>query len=439
MLVALISEIFCKDMGYLENMLPKHLSRLGVNVHVLATDLSPYYRNKHAQGAYKDFSRGMQRGTVERRDGYTLHILGHREVLGYMRMRDLRARLRSIRPDVVQTLAAGGWIPLEAALNQPFLKYRLFTGCHMTASVFPLANRRLPAWHRDRLRCLFTRGIPGRFISVFTEKCYGATNDCADIAVRFFGVPKDKIDICPLGVDTDLFGPISNHRQHLERLALRRELGFADSDIVCIYSGRFSKDKNPLLLATAVARLRAAGRPYRGLFVGNGAQVDAIESCPGCVTRPFVAVQDLATYFRAADIGVWPTQESMSMLDAAACGLPIIVNHTMAATERIEGNGLPYKLNDVGDLVRALVELSDPGIRKLMGSVGAKKMARDFSWALIAKRRLSDYEAALRHAGNTTGYVGGTSAGSRPSSLEPQTIETRDPNCSSLSKSFRDS
>jgi len=395
MRVVLLSEIFSKDMGYLENMLPKYLARMGVEVHVLATDLPPNFRQNNGNGTYKDFSGQLPPGIVEVRDGYKVHILGHKRVLGYMRMVGLREKLRSIRPDIVQTTAAIGWIPLDAALNQPLLGYRLFTGCHMTASVFPIANKNLRWWDRERLMCVLTRGIPGRLSNTLAEKCYGATSDCADIAVRFFGVPKSKIHICPLGTDTELFNPISDENQRQDRFELRQHLGLSESEIVCIYSGRFSEDKNPLLLARAVSHLAGMGEPFRGLFVGNGEQADAIASCPACITHSFVPVQKLANFFRASDIGVWPTQESMSMLDAAACGLPIVVNDTMRASERIEGNGVNYKLNDLDDLIRVLLLLKNFATRQKMGFHGAQKMARDFSWETIARRRLLDYRAAL--------------------------------------------
>ena len=83
------------------------------------------------------------------------------------------------------------------------------------------------------------------------------------------------------------------------------------------------------------------------------------------------------------------------MLDAAACGLPIVVNDTMSAPERIEGNGITYRLNDLGDLIDALLRLRDPAIRLRMGSCGAKKIARSFSWETIARQRLRDYEVSV--------------------------------------------
>jgi glycosyltransferase involved in cell wall biosynthesis len=397
MRVVLISEAFSKNMGYLGNMLPRYLSRLGLDVHLVTTDLPIYYQMKDFKETYGGFSGAavQSSGTVETYDGYMLHRLAHKRILGYTRIVGLWEKLRTLRPDVVQCLPAIGWIPLDAALAQPFLGYKLFTGSHTTASIFPLANRQVPIWDKEFLRNTIARAIPGRFISLFTEKCYGATTDCADIAVRFFGVQKHKIDVCPLGVDTEIFKPIKDDADYRVRSELRQRLGFTDSDIVCIYTGRFSEDKNPLLLAKAVERLVAMEEPFRGLFVGNGVQVAEIKSSPGCVVHPFVPVDELGSFFRAADIGVWPTQESTSMLDAAACGRPIVVNDTLVAVESVQGNGITYKLNDVDDLVRALRSLHDPKVRERLGSAGAQKMAHNYSWDAIAKRRLQDYEAAL--------------------------------------------
>ena len=85
------------------------------------------------------------------------------------------------------------------------------------------------------------------------------------------------------------------------------------------------------------------------------------------------------------------------MLDAAACGLPVVVNDTLIAIERIEGNGITYRLNDVDDLVCVLLGLGDPDTRKKLGEKGAIKMAQNFSWESLARRRLRDFELALSH------------------------------------------
>ncbi len=397
--VVVVSELFAPGMGYLENLFPKHLSRLGVDAHVIATDLPLSYRNTSQADAYQGFVKPFRAGTVQTIDNFKLHVLGHRSVLGHMRMVELDRTLASLRPDVVQTMTPIGWIAVDSARLKQRLGYKLFSGCHYHSSVFPLSSQNGSASTVNKLHCLVTRTIPGRLASFAAEKCYAISDDCADVAEHFFGVPRKQIEVSPLGVDIELFHPPSSASEFAEREGLRRESGFAEQDIVCVYSGRFGEDKNPLLLAQAVATLRASGEPYRGLFIGNGTQAREIQSCDGCLIHDFVTVEALGALYRAADIGVWPTQESLSMLDAAACGLPIIANHTLATRERLQDNGLSYRLNDLNDLVQTLLALRERPKRAALGDVGAKKMAQQFSWESVARRRLADYEAAMLSPG----------------------------------------
>lgn len=389
--VVCINETYSKKMGYIENCLPKALAMAGADVHLLTTNLIPGFDRPGYENTYGHFNDG--RGDLPRTefvDNYTVHYLPHRLLLGRPRMVGLWRELAGLKPDIVQCFAAISWIPLDAALAKPWLGYKLFTGNHTHASVFPLAQRKSHFLDRERLRALLLRGLPGRFISSQSEKCYVIAVDSKEVAVRFFGVQEQKVQIAPLGVDTDIFEPFTNDRDET-----RRQLGFAPNEIVCVYTGRFSPEKNPLVLAKAIEKLVNMGKKYRGLFVGNGAQENDIAKCVGAVHHPFVPHTELARLYRASDIGVWPTQESTSMLDASACGLPIIVNDTVSVTERVEGSGVTYRLNDEGDLVRALLSLQSVERRKQLGSTGATKMARDYSWNTVAKSRMRDYRAAL--------------------------------------------
>src|SRR5438445_3342631 len=112
MRVVLLTGTFSKNMGYLENMLPRYLARAGVGTHVVAMDLPPYYWLPESKEPYADFAVQHRAGTVEGVDAFTLHILGHQKIAGHMRMVGLRKKLSAIRPDVVQCSAVIGWIPL---------------------------------------------------------------------------------------------------------------------------------------------------------------------------------------------------------------------------------------------------------------------------------------------------------------------------------------
>jgi glycosyltransferase involved in cell wall biosynthesis len=395
--VALLSYTFPRGMGYIGNMLPRYLARLGAEVHYITMDLPHYFQNEGSIRSYGSFEGigVVAAGSVEQYDGFTLHGLAHRKVLGQMAFAGLRRKLEQLRPDVVQSFLAVGWPALQAALMRPSMGFRLFTANHTTASVFPMAQRGSRSSAAARLKNAATRFLPGRFISARTELCYAATVDCADVANRFFGVQREKTIIMPLGVDTESFTPVTTQQQQEERRNLRRTLGIEDDDVLFIYTGQFTEGKNPVILAEAVEQLRHEGLPVRALFIGDGPMADHLRALSSSLVRPFVPNRDLPAYYRAAEVGVWPTQESTSMLDAAACGLPIVVNDTLRATERIAGNGLTYRLGDRGDLSTVLRALMSIERRSELGMCGARRMAAEFSWRQLVERRLRDYERSL--------------------------------------------
>lgn len=391
MRIAIISETYTKGMGYLENCLPRFLANLGAEVHLITSPLSAYHQRTDAEGLFEHI---LPESASSDDDRVQVHLLKPEKRFAHVRFAGLYSTLARIRPHVVQTTVAIGWLPLEAAIAKWILGFKLFTGAHTAASTFPLARRDSTWADPEYIRCMAARFAPGRVVSLATEKCYAVTIDCADIASRFFGVQRSKVEIMHLGVDTGVFFP-SSVGENPERIALRAWLGYKPSDIVCIYTGKLTAEKNAAILAQAVCALRAQGLPFTGLFIGDGPQASAIRTAPFCTLLPFRPYSDLGQFYRAADIAVWPTNESTSMLDAAACGLPLVVSDGIAYRDHVNGNGLVVRMNDLSDLVSVLSQLANQDLRHTLGSRGAAKMAALFSWNLIAQRRFHDYLSAL--------------------------------------------
>lgn len=388
MRIVYVSDWFAEVTGYAENTLPKAVAGLGHDVHLIASDVQPYYNSPSYASTYGRFlGPAVVPVGVKQLDRVTVHRLRHGHVGGRLRIRGLMRLLWRLAPHVVQTFEVAAISTYEVTAMRPFLDFRLFVESHVHASVF---NAHHPGW-----RLMLARGL-GMMVGATAEKCYAIGSDVADIAASEFGIPRSKIEICSLGVDTQLFRVPTLD----ERLAARLALGYRDGDIVCIYTGRFSRDKGPHLLAQAIDYLVRAGLPYRGLFIGGGTyqEVDAITSCRGCDVRDFVPARSLPEYYWAADIGVWPRQESTSQLDAAAAGLPIVVSDAVHVRDRVEGNGLFYRDGDVTDLIVQLQRLGVVELRRQFSAVGALKMHEHFSWTSIARARVRDYEAALRDA-----------------------------------------
>ncbi len=396
MKIAIIAEWFSENMGYSENCLPKALASLGHEVHLITSNLQIYYNSPTYKEIYEPFiGHAVVECGEKKLDGFNLHRLPHARWLGQRRIQGLCKKLAVIRPQIVQTLDSYRPETVEAAIAKMILGFKLFLESHTHASVFIVGQQNLRG--NERLKFLAVKNLFGPLLSNLSEKCYPISPDAAEIAVKHFGIQRRKIKICSLGVDTELFKPALDSGTQEARSQFRQQLGFSPSDIVCIYTGRFSKDKGPLYLAQAIDRLVKNGGAFRGLFVGNGPEMEvmAIKSCAGCVIHPFVFTRELPRFYQAADIGVWPRQESTSQLDAAACGLPIILSNHVQVTERVEGNGLTYEEDNVYDLAQKIKSLADQKIRAHMGQIGSNKINQHFSWNNIAKQRVLDYKAAL--------------------------------------------
>lgn len=396
MRIVFVSVWFSENMGYIENCLPKAMAFLGHDVHVISSTAQVYYNAPFYKSVYELYlGPNITQPLTKNVDGFLLHRLPFKTIQGKIYLKGVINELEKIKPDVVQVFDAFSFATLQAVWGKFKVKYKFCTANHTVLSVFPLANKNIKTNIFKRIIFYFTRTVPGALIAKCTDMCYPATIDASFIAEKYYGVPNNKLKVAPLGVDTQFFCPSANSADEREIENLRNSFNFKKDDIVCIYTGRFTKGKNPLCLAEAIEKLNEQNEPYKALFMGNGEQSEIIKQKRGCVVHDFVQYHWLIPYYRMANIGVWPCQESASMLDAAACGLPIVISNNVKAVERVEGNGLTYIENDVNSMVEVLLKLKDKETRKQLGNYGVKKIKNQYSWLKIASERIEDYSKLI--------------------------------------------
>lgn len=398
MKIAIVVETFARDMGYISTTLPKYLARNGADVHVLASSLSPYHQAGAASAVFGERFAERNRnvpGARESPDGYTVHTLAHRKSFGYARLSGLFSTLRDIAPDVVCIFQATGWIPLDCARHRKQLGYRLAIGSHTGKTMFnPTA-----AWSLKRARSFALRAIPGWYIASQSECCVVPTLDCADVVSAYFGVPVRLVKVMNLPVDTDFFYPDSGPLRPVSakpsnRAELRAQLGIAEADLLCVYSGKFSADKNALVLAQATEILRSRAFPVRALFVGTGEQEQRIKANASALVLPFMPINELGDYYRAADIGVW-MNESVSFLDGACCGLPLLLSDVVKDTTHLREFMAGFAVHDAPSLARQIVALLDATERARRGELAARLGEQRFSAQRYALKRLEQFRAML--------------------------------------------
>jgi glycosyltransferase involved in cell wall biosynthesis len=391
MKIAIITWWYAKNMGYSENFLPSALAALGHEVHVISSDLQPDFPNYSE--AYEPFLGKQQQSCgITNIDGYSLHRLPHMRTRFGIKILGLVEYLRNVNPDIIQCFGIPQMSTYQSAWYAKSEKKPLFLEEHTHLSTL---SKELN-W-RQRLDNFTVKYILGPMVSAVSYHCYAIAKDVADVTLSNFGYSEKKLSIQSLGVDTNKFFPCHASEQIESRKSIRFNFGFSESDIVFIYTGRFSEDKSPIILARAIGILSKQGYPVKGLFIGSGKLIDlqAIASESSCHIVPFMPVSDLPSMYRAADVGVWPKQESTSQLDALACGIPIIISNRVKVQERVNECGLMYEEGSYTDLAEKMLMLLESSVRYKMGLAGAKTIMDNYSWNIIAKSRIENYKKAL--------------------------------------------
>lgn len=390
MKIAIISEWFSDKMGYAENLLPKAFGKLGHEVHLVTTDLQTYATSPEYEKVYQHYlgPKQVEQGIFKKKY-FTLHRNPHAFTLrGGLKISNLEDKIREIQPDIVYCFEIFNRDTRLACVLKSKYGYKLFCESRMHLSIFTP-----PKTFLRKIKQYKTK-IVGRIMSINIDQFYPIAPDVLKVITKYCGVPEIKCKISSLAVDTDLFSPSIQLEEIKE---FRKKMGY-DDDIVCLYTGRFAESKGPLILAQAVNYLQEMGHSkFKGLFVGQGDKEyqNMIKNTKGCTIHPFVEVKELPKFYKSFDIGVWPLQESTSQLDAAACGMPIIINEKVEDNLRTEGNGLRYKDGDFKDLASKILLLQDKLKRNEMGKIGSEKIANFYSWDYLAKNKISDFNQYL--------------------------------------------
>jgi len=389
MKIVILSQWFSDKMGYAENFLPKALGKLDHDVHLVTTDLQIYATSLDYEKVYQHHlgPKQVEQG-VFKKEYFTLHRNPH-ALFGGLRILNLEDKIREIQPDIVYCFEIFERDTKLACILKSKYGYKLFCESRMHLSIFTP-----PKTFLQKIKQYKTK-IIGRIMSIKIDKFYPIAPDVLEVITKYFGIPGIKCEISSLAVDTDLF----SHSFQLEEINnFRKQMGYIVDDIVCLYTGRFTESKGPLILAQAVNYLQEMGHSkFKGLFVGQGDKEyeNMIKNTKGCTIHPFVEVNELPKFYKSFDIGVWPLQESTSQLDAVACGMPIIINEKVEDNLRTEGNGLRYKDRDFKDLASKILLLQDKLKRNEMGKIGCEKITNFYSWDHLAKNKIFDFNQCL--------------------------------------------
>lgn len=183
-----------------------------------------------------------------------------------------------------------------------------------------------------------------------------------DYVNKCLGIPLSQTPFISFGSDTTLFNP---NRE--ERIKFRKEHDIGEDDFVVIYTGKLDEAKGGKLLAEAFKKKLSSKKNIILMVVGNsngeyGDEVEKIflESENRVLRFPTQKYTELARFYQAADLSIFPKQCSLSFYDAQACGLPVISEDNNVNIDRLNfNNGVNFKAGDISSLREKVLEMAN--------------------------------------------------------------------------------
>ncbi len=252
----------------------------------------------------------------------------------------------------------------------------------------------------------FFRGANSVYLRLFTRiSCRRAVriiavseNTRADV-IRLYGVPGERIEAIPHGVDS-AFRP----RPSAEVAEFRRARSLPEHFI--LFVGTLEPRKNLGRLVEAFARVRASANDLRLVLVGGkGWYYDPIFSAverlnlqDSVIFAGYVPNSDLPMWYNAADAFAFPSHYEgfgMPVLEAMACGTPTVTSLASSLPEVAGDAALMVPPDDIHALADALYRtLTDTTLRQELRAKGIARAAL-FTWEETARRTAAVYRRAL--------------------------------------------
>jgi len=213
---------------------------------------------------------------------------------------------------------------------------------------------------------------------------------------RIYGIPPEKIDVVPEGVD-DAFVPLED--EGVLRETRRRYLG--DDSPYILFVGKFSQRRNIPALVTAFAEVkRENGIPHKLLLFGKNVHdlplaklADDLGVADSVVELnvPLSDHREIIPVYSGADLFVHPTAYegfSLTVCEAMACGAPVITVGRGAVGEIVDDAALTVDEPSPDQLAAAMrTVLHDPELRSSMRAKALER-AKLFRFSECARATL---------------------------------------------------
>ena len=218
---------------------------------------------------------------------------------------------------------------------------------------------------------------------------------------RLFGLPYDKINVIPNGVNLQLFSNVNIDYDFRRQYAM-------DNEKIILYVGRLVYEKGIQNLIAAMPKILERYHDSKLIICGRGGMIDELREQVkylGIENKVYFAgycdSKKMQKMYKCADVAVFPsTYEPFGIvaIESMLSGTPTIVSDVGGLNEIIEHGVTGMKsyagnANSVADSVLAL--LVDPKLCFNISQNAIKKVKENYNWSKITDSTYYVYQLAI--------------------------------------------
>jgi glycosyltransferase involved in cell wall biosynthesis len=253
-------------------------------------------------------------------------------------------------------------------------------------------------WRFRLARWLELRAIRG------AKRIIAISEQTANDIVGILGIPRERIDVTPLGIDDFFF----NSTQPTDRAALAAKLNLKSDSIVCVYVGGIDPRKNILTLVEIFKGLGDASPDLKsrlrlviaGKIEGDRnygqllKDIDRLGLNSSISLAGYLTDNELLCLYHLGKLFIFPSlYEGFGLppLEAFAAGLPVVCAKTSSLPEVLGDNALWFDPHSAYEgVVKALEIIRNSDLAEKM-AIDGRERARKFTWENTAKLTIKAY------------------------------------------------
>lgn len=218
---------------------------------------------------------------------------------------------------------------------------------------------------------------------------------------RLFGLPYDKINVVPNGVNINLFNDVERDYDFRRQYAM-------DNEKIILFMGRLVYEKGIQHLIAAMPKILNHYHDAKLIVCGKGGMIDELKReaySLGLGNKIYFAgymnSKNVQKMYKCADVAVFPsTYEPFGIvaLEAMLSGTPIVVSDIGGLNEIVDHgiNGMKSYAGNPNSLADSILSLLfDPKLCNNIVKNAQAKVKKDYNWQKIAQDTHFTYQKAI--------------------------------------------